>query len=306
MYTFIVNPNARSGLGLKLWHETETVLISRQIPYQVHFTKYQNHAATLVREITSDLERHTIVVLGGDGTINEVINGIVQLDKVTLGYIPIGSGNDFARGTGLPKDTLEALQNVLSPSGYTPLNVGVLEYEQKTRRFAVSSGIGFDAGVCHEVMVSKLKVLLNKLHLGKLSYAAVALHRMATLDPAPMTVVLDGHRTFSFERTFFATTMNLRYEGGGFCFCPKADCGDDLLDVIVIADMPKLKALALLPTAFFGLHVHFKGVHVYTCRSAEFKSQKPLPVHADGEPVFLKREVRMRLEDEKLRLISAC
>ena len=101
MYTFIANPNARSGRGILLWKQIEKILQEKEIEYKVLFTKYQHHATRLVHDLTSDSASHTIVVLGGDGTLNEVIDGIVYLDKVTLGYIPLGSGNDFARGLGL-------------------------------------------------------------------------------------------------------------------------------------------------------------------------------------------------------------
>ena len=191
MYIFITNPNARSGLGHKIWDDIETVLKKRGVTYQVYFTKYQQHATKIVRQITSDHERHNIIVLGGDGTVNEVINGIDCLANVTLGYIPIGSSNDFARGLGLPADPLKALENILAPVRHLAINIGVLEYGDKRRRFSVSTGLGFDAGVCHEVMVSRLKVFLNKIKLGKLSYAGVALHRMISLDPKDMTVIMD-------------------------------------------------------------------------------------------------------------------
>ena len=101
MYTFIANPNARSGRGILLWKQIEKILQEKEIEYKVLFTKYQHHATRLVHDLTSDSASHTIVVLGGDGTLNEVIDGIAYLDKVTLGYIPLGSGNDFARGLGL-------------------------------------------------------------------------------------------------------------------------------------------------------------------------------------------------------------
>lgn len=305
MYTFIVNPNSRSGIGLRLWNSVESVLKSRNIRYQVFFTKYQHHATSIARKLTSDLGRHTIIALGGDGTINEVINGITCLSKVTLGYIPTGSGNDFARSMLLPTDPLKALDNILTPVNYTSINIGILSYEDTKRRFAVSSGIGFDAGVCHEVMVSRLKILLNKIKLGKLTYVGIALKRILTLTPRSMTLLLDDGRKIVFNRVYFATAMNLPYEGGGFKFCPKADSGDDLLDIIVISNMPKLKALSLLPTAFIGWHTRFNGVNTYTCKKIDIISESPLPVHADGEPVLNQTHIKIRLEPEKLRIIGS-
>ena len=84
------------------------------------FTKYQHHATRLVHDLTSDSASHTIVVLGGDGTLNEVIDGIVYLDKVTLGYIPLGSGNDFARGLGLPNGYSRSPWSRFLPQRITP------------------------------------------------------------------------------------------------------------------------------------------------------------------------------------------
>lgn len=305
MYTFIVNPHSRSGLGLELWNTVESSLKERGIRYQVYLTRYQHHATGIVRELTSDQKRHTIIVLGGDGTINEVINGITSLSKVTLGYIPIGSSNDFARSLGLPTDPLRALDNILTPVNYTAIDIGILTYGDTTRRFAVSSGLGFDAGVCHEVMVSRLKIWLNKIKLGKLTYVGIALKQILALTPGKMTILLDGKRKMVFDKVYFTTAMNLPYEGGGFKFCPKADSTDGMLNVIVIANLSKLKVLALLPTAFKGWHTRFNGVFTYTCKKIDIISEKALPVHTDGEPVFRQTQISACLEPEKLRIIGA-
>lgn len=304
MYTFIVNPNARSGSGQRLWLRTEASLKRRDVKYQVFFTRYQRHATQIVRDLTSDLECHTIIVLGGDGTINEVINGITLLDKVTLGYIPIGSGNDFARGLLLPPDAEQALDHILAPSHYSYINIGVLTYgDNKRRRFAVSSGIGFDAGVCHEASVSRLKILLNHLRLGKLTYVGIALKQILTLSPAKMTILLDDSRRLTFDRTYFAAAMNLMYEGGGFKFCPNASPGDDMLDLIVVSGLSKLKILALLPTAYRGWHTRFRGIHIYRCRTADISVSSTLPVHTDGEPAARCPMIKVFLEPAKLRVI---
>ena len=80
MYHFIINPAARSGLGEHMWKKLEPLLKQRRISYQAVFTRYQSHATKIAEEITSDGDRHTLIVLGGDGTVNEVINGIVKGD----------------------------------------------------------------------------------------------------------------------------------------------------------------------------------------------------------------------------------
>ena len=188
MYTFIVNPNARSGLGHKIWSSLEEVLKEKNVEYEVLFTKYQHHATKLTQQLTSTGEECTIVALGGDGTINEVMNGICDISKVTLGYIPIGSSNDFARSLKLSTDALEALSNIINPTAYKYINVGTLEYKDKKRRFAVSSGLGFDAAVCHRILVSKLKLILNKIGLGKLTYVAIALQSLLAQSPKPLTL----------------------------------------------------------------------------------------------------------------------
>lgn len=305
MYRFIVNPNAKSGLGGKVWKELEHILREKKVSYAVHFTKYQRHATRIAEEITADGEEHTIVVIGGDGTVDEVMNGIRELGKVTMGYIPMGSSNDFARYFHHTPDPEEALNRILAPKQYVRMNVGVMSYRngEKKKRFAVSTGIGFDAAVCHQAVISKMKVLLNKIHLGKLTYLGIALSRMLALTPGKMRIRLDGGEWMEFEKTYFATAMNHPYEGGGFKFCPSADPCDDVLDVTVIAGIPKWKVLCLLPTAFKGWHTRIRGVHVYSCKFAEIESEQALPVHTDGEPVFLQKKMTAALEPEKIRLI---
>lgn len=143
MYTFIINPHSRSGKGLTIWHTVEAQLEQRQICYTAFFTKYQRQATTYVRKLTSDGSSRVLVVLGGDGTLNEVINGICFPERVTLGYIPTGSSNDFARSFGIPNDPLRALEIILNPGRTVHMDVGTMSYEGKHRRFAVSAGHRF-------------------------------------------------------------------------------------------------------------------------------------------------------------------
>ena len=305
MYTFIVNPHSRSGRGRKIWDQINAVLIERKIVYEVFFTKYQKHATKYVRELTGDGGSHTIIVLGGDGTVNEVVNGIIDYSKVILGYIPSGSSNDFARGYGLPTEPLAALENILAAEHIALMDVGVLRYQKKTRSFAVSTGLGFDAAICHQAVVSGLKVVLNKFRLGKLTYVGIAMNRLFLDEPVTMSLSVDGGDPVVFPGTYFIAVMNHCYEGGGFKFCPDAKPDDGLLDVIVVSKLTKKTVLFLLPTAFKGHHVRFRGVDIYRGADIRIHSEKALPVHTDGEPVFLQRDISATVAEKQLRVIVA-
>lgn len=98
--------------------------------------------------------------------------------------------------------------------------------------------------------------------------------------------------------------MNHPYEGGGFFFCPKARAGDGLLDVIVVSDLPKWKILLLLPTAFTGKHVKYKGVSIYQCREIEVRMDRKLPIHTDGEAIAEGQTIRASLEPEQIQVIA--
>ena len=119
-----------------------------------------------------------------------------------------------------------------------------------------------------------------------------------------MDVVLDGENTFSYDHVYFTAVMNQKYEGGGFKFCPEASPSDGKLDIMVAADLSKKKILCLLPTAFFGKHTKFRGVTILQCRSAEVSTGSTLPIHTDGEPIFLRNEMKVRLMEEKIRFIT--
>ena len=211
MYYFIINPHSRSGHGLEVWQKADAILQEKGVEYTTYFTEYTGHADRIAAHIAEQSSvggtSCTLSVVGGDGTLNEVINGLVKKDfsHITLGYIPTGSGNDFAKGMALPSDPQKALELILSPNSYRTVDIGVLKYSEKDtekiRKFAVSTGIGFDAAICHQALVSRLKVLLNRIHLGKLSYAFISLRELALHKPCRCrisfdngTIIFDGNR----------------------------------------------------------------------------------------------------------------
>lgn len=305
MYTFIVNPNSRSRSGHMIWAKIEPLLRMQQVVYEVFFTQYQKHATQIARHITGDGCEHTIIAVGGDGTVNEVINGICDFHKTTFGYIPSGSGNDFAKGLSLPTDPLDALERILHPRQILTIDLGQTIYgDDISRYFTFSSGIGFDAAVCHQSMVSRMKSALNRLHLGKLTYTLIAIERLCFLAPARMTLSLDDEKKYTYECTVFAAAMNLPYEGGGFKFCPDANASDGYLDLITVSGLSKAGVVFVLLPALFGRHTNSKHVTIHRCKKAYIQISSPLPVHTDGEPVVAQRELTFSITPKKLKVIS--
>lgn len=306
MYHFIVNPNSRTGTGIKIWNEVKAILLKEQIPCKVCFTDHACHASELMSALCEQGLPFTAVILGGDGTINEAIQGITRPELVTLGYIPIGSGNDFARDYQLPLEPSEALLNILSPKRIVPMDLGcVTGSDSRKRLFAGSSGMGYDAAVCLEALGSPIKKALNRLKLGKFTYIAIALHQIFTFAPCAVTVRLDGGARMRYPRTYFVCVMNHPYEGGGLMLAPFADGGDGLLDVCIVSGLPKALLLLLLPTAFFGKHLCFRRYITYRrCRSVTLRAPRPLAVHTDGESFGFHKAVTIRPSGRSIRVIA--
>ncbi len=317
MYYFIVNPASGSGTGRVIWDRLEKELNRRNVRFQAFLLSKAGEARTLAGGFSGLKGPATLVVVGGDGTVNEVISGLPSFESVTFACIPTGSGNDFVRGLGLERDPLRALGIILHPKEIRRINIGSADGGRLS--FAVSAGFGYDAAVCHSVNRSRLKTALNRFRLGRLVYLLTALWQLVTMQRQTLDVTVElppsrmsvrpengapcGVRTYSFEHAYFAAAMNLRYEGGGFMFAPEALPDDDCLDLVVANRISRLRVLYLLPLALSGKHVGHEGVHILRCRKAVLHSPKPLPIHTDGEAPGSACEVTFSLRDEKLPVI---
>ena len=307
MYHFIVNPVSRSGKGLKLWQQQiEPELKTQNIEYSVEFSKERGDVTNIVAKISSAAKNESnciIVILGGDGTVNDAVQGIKDFENTTLAYIPTGSSNDFARDLKLPKSVKKNLRRILDAKAPVLMDVGQVETERGTRRFAVSSGLGFDGAVCQKSVHSILKKRLNKIGLGKLTYLGIALNQIINAPKVDAEITFaDGKKVNAKNLLFFAAMVH-KYEGGGFKFCPKADAYDGELDFICAANKTVPGILLALPTAFFGFHSIFKGIDIYRFKTAEIKTSIPLWLHTDGEVGYKAQYLNFSQVDEKLKFI---
>lgn len=307
MYHFIINPKSSSGKGIRYWWTVKSELDKRKVPYTATFTRSEGHAIDIAEEICSKFTGiKNIVILGGDGTVNEVINGIKTYKDILLGYIPSGSSNDLARSLKIAKDPIKALDNILKPVRFQYLDHGKIEFidtDTPPRKFACSSGIGYDASVCYEVAASPLKKRLNRFGAGKFVYFAIAVKQLLTVKPANGTVIIDGTKKDTYEKILVVSSMIHKYEGGGLAMAPHADPTDGKLSVCLVHGLSRRKFIFLLPTILFGKHIYFKGVETFDCTTIEIKTDHDLAIHTDGELPGIGSHIKVSVIPEKIRMI---
>lgn len=318
MYHIIINPASRSGRGAKIWSEQiEPALKESNAVYQTYFSKKAGEVKHLAAQITAehpDDPDLKLIILGGDGTVNEALQGIADPSKVILGYIPTGSSNDLARDLNIPKEPKAALDLLLRDAAPRVMDLGRLTYldadqPEESRLFAVSCGIGFDAAVCAEAMHSPIKDTMNRIGLGKLTYLGIALKQLITARKVSCTLTLEDtvhnrQENLALPRFLFVTCMSHRYEGGGFMFCPSADDHDGVLDLCSVGNISKGLVLLALPTAFFGKHYFVKGINAHTATRMSITTSSPLWVHTDGEVTRKSCSFRVECLHGAIRMVT--
>lgn len=331
MYFFIVNLTSRTGKARRIWIEIEKELKKRRIAYEAYVTEYAGHARKLAEELCTRgialvhtqrargedggsrhdtekpecgiRERVCLVVVGGDGTANEVVNGMHHFDKIHFGYIPTGSGNDLCRGLGIPKHPLKALDNILTAKESYPMDLGlVTDGVGNSHRFAISSGIGIDADVCRMALTSRLKNFLNHVGLGSLTYVLLTVKALFTMPTTEVRAVFDGGAPKKVHKMIFVAGMNHPWEGGGVPMAPRADAQDGKLSVCMVYGIPRWKTFFLLPVLVKGKHEgRLKGFEIIDCERYELKLTQPMVLHADGE--YLGRQTDLHYCCEKGKLL---
>ncbi|MCD7806832.1 MAG: diacylglycerol kinase family lipid kinase [Lachnospiraceae bacterium] len=302
-YYIIVNPASHAGKSRQIWGTLSAALKERGLSYKTYLSAEPGDVTVLVRKIirhygqSAEHPAH-IILLGGDGTLNELVNGITDFSRVIVSYIPTGSSNDFARAHKYSTDPVKELTRILS-SRPTLLDVGETEFVDtdgigRKKRFLISSGMGFDAMVCDKVNHSRAKVLLNKVGLGQFVYLVIALKCLFFGKYPDCTLTLEDGQSFPLKKMMFSAAMMCPYEGGGFKFAPKALPDDGLLDVCTVSNLPRLFVLCALPTALPGWHVILPGIRLHRTKSVRIRSSAPQYIHTDGETGYFTSDVTIR------------
>jgi len=276
----IVNPVAGARSTRRKWPIISRLLERIGLSFDFDYTEGVGHAMELARLAASDGYRY-LVAVGGDGTVNEVANGILHSPNASataLGVVSTGTGSDFARSAGLARDYTAACATLTSSKRLT-IDVGVVEYQRdgktQERFFVNSAGAGFDAAVVKETE------RFPKFFGGTIPYVAGMLRALVSYKNKSVTLKVGDEE--EHHRVLTIAVANGNYMGGGMRIAPDAALDDRLLDVVVIGDMGKLELLKEFPSVYKGTHINHPKVSVKKTRSVSIESSKPMLVYADGE-----------------------
>ncbi len=272
----VLNPYAGRWKGAKLYHKL--IQYVRQLKYLERFqvTTAPGEAIQIARDTSAEL----VVAAGGDGTVNEIVNGILQSNsEKLLGVIPIGSGNDFAKMLNLKPFKIKVAIESIKRRRITTSDVGIIrfidEFGNSGERFFINGvGVGFDAVVANESR--KIKHLR-----GILLYLLALLKSLKDYETPEMEVYIDGKKIK--EKIFLVAVGNGKSAGGGFLLTPDAKINDALLDVCLVSDLSILRVLQVLPAVLQGKHTQYPEVTMFKAKEIEISSNSNLTMHADGE-----------------------
>ena len=272
----IVNPTAGGGRAARLvpWlHER----LARRPDARVEVTGQAGDAERWAAAFER-VEAGRIVAVGGDGTVQEVANGIMASgqDGVSLGIVPVGTGNDLARSLGLPRDPAAAW-TVAIGRGERPVDLmRATSGDGRQRWFGSAGGIGFDA------QVAAAMAKRSAWQRGRAAYLVTTLSELLRFDNRSVDLELDGATTTA--RVLFVAIANGEYYGGGMRIAPGARVDDGMLDLCVVGDISRLTALGQLANLYRGTHINHAQVEMRRGRSVTISGDPATLVHLDGEP----------------------
>ena len=270
MYDIIVNPLGGKGKSLKALKAAEKIFAERGVEYTVHNTEYAGHATELARELSRKPEAK-ILVFGGDGSFNEVLNGIENFENVTLGIVPCGTGNDFVRASGHPTKIKEAIDLILKD------NVGYIDYiDVGSRRCLNVAGAGMDVDVL-------LRYAAMKAFRGKLKYYASLIDTLIHVKWHKLRLTIDG-KTMD-KSVFMIGVGDGTCIGGGMPICPDAKVDDGLLSVVIVNEMKKSRIPVELPGFLSGKHVKKDYTEVYSAKEVTVEVLDDGKIELDGEVI---------------------
>jgi diacylglycerol kinase (ATP) len=278
----IVNPIAGGGHSAKVWPDINARLAAQGLAFDAVMTEAPGHAIRLARAAGEQGYR-VIVSVGGDGTLNEIVNGVLAdqaegCPDITVAVIPVGTGGDFVRTLGVPRTWMGACEHLFDERTRI-VDVGRMEFASargdEQRYFVNVAGLGFDGEVTARTSTA------SKRLGGTLPYFSSLLLTLVGYSNKDVTVDLD-HEAMP-GRLNSVIVANGAWFGGGMFIAPDARPDDGLFDVVTIGDVGKLELLQTMPRVYKGTHLTHPKLRVYRARAVRVDSKQEMWLQADGE-----------------------
>jgi diacylglycerol kinase (ATP) len=271
----IVNPAAGGGRALRSVGWLRERLAARP-EARLEITRRPGDAEAMASD-AGRLGHDRVIAVGGDGTVQEVVNGLLSASEPTsLGVVPLGSGNDLARSLGLPTDPGAAWGAAI---GHATRAIDVAHARNGVgaeRWFASAGGVGFDA------QVAAAMATRSGWQGGRAGYLLTTLAELGRFENRRVRISIDG--ATATHDVLFVAIANGAYYGGGMHIAPGAQPDDGRLDVCVVGDISRLTALRELRNLYRGTHVRNAAVSMHTARTIEVEGDARTRLHLDGEP----------------------
>ncbi len=290
-YCMIVNPHAGKKQGLAAAKKAFHQLNENNIDVEMLISKKHGDSITLASKLSLE-DFDGILAVGGDGTLFEVINGVLKNNHeidIPIGQIPVGTGNSFIKDLNVT-DFEKSLQTIIS--GRTKeIDLGEFSYTKGKHFFINLLGTGFVSNVAYRAKKYKM--------LGSLSYIFGVLEEVIFLKSTKIELNIDGK---IIERdAVFTEICNSRYTGGDMLMAPDAKIDDGLLDVIILNKVSRRKLLSLFPLLFRGAHIEDNSIEVFKGKNISLKSDSVLSLTPDGE-TFGKTPITVTVHSKKIKM----
>jgi diacylglycerol kinase (ATP) len=287
-FAVIFNPHAGRGKARKIENTLIRCLEKKIGVFEFYRTEFSGHAEQIAGEIKDKFD--VIIAAGGDGTIHEIVNGIMG-GVAALGIIPIGSGNDFIRSLAIPNQLEKAIE-VIFKNNRKKIDIGRIN----SRYFANGIGVGFDAWVVKESQ--KVKYLR-----GFLLYLYAVLKTVLSYKQETIRLSIEGKT--EVRHIYLSAFGNGKAMGGGFLLNPEAEIDDGKLDLCIIDPLKKWEAVWHLPKVITGKHLTLPQVQSVRSSKIDIFSENGIALHADGELLGLNlKEIKISILPKALEVIT--
>jgi YegS/Rv2252/BmrU family lipid kinase len=285
----IVNPVAGRGRSLKALGIAQTFFEQHHLKVEVLRTQYRGHATELVNTLPQNA---TILSLGGDGTLHEVMTACVYTDR-TVGILPAGSGDDFAYALGIKRDNLQQALEVIQKGHIKKVDTATVN----SIPFINAFGVGFDADVAYGIYNAP------KLLKERNAYLYSVITTLGKLKNIPVKVTIDGQHVFSGP-SLLVSTQNGPRTGGSFYFAPQAKIDDGLLDVVIAGQFSRLGTLNILPKVMKGAHASHPNILILRGKDILLKWESPRPGHMEGELLLATNTFHIQIQPKSLNVFA--